>query len=259
VTPPPPGRRRGAGRRPLRLLILGSCVTRDAIEYQPDTKPIEVVEYYARSPLASAMHTAAFEGPDLSRIESAFQRRIVGYDLRGEARSAVAGGDWDILLVDFIDERISLLIKPDGARAAQSPELMSSGYDWKSHRQVKAESHEGVDLFRWGWGQLIELLRANGRIRDLRLNRAWWAEQSRTGEPSPRLAPERVGPGNAHLAKLYAHAERDISRRQIYRFTSAELLAEPNHKWGLQPFHFVDAYYPRIIHNLLKEQRRLRP
>src|SRR5690606_12983426 len=112
-----------SGRRigRVRVLILGSCVTRDAFARLPEGSPLVVAEYFARSLLASATHPVEVTGVDLDRISSPFQRRVVEWDLTGAFMDALAGGvEWDVLVYDPIDERFDMYEQPAGGRATRS-------------------------------------------------------------------------------------------------------------------------------------------
>lgn len=89
----------------MKVLILGSCVTRDAFEFAGDYPPLTLHGYYARSALVSATDARPFPGVPLERIQSPFQRRMVQWDITGAALAEIAKADYDLLVYDAIDER----------------------------------------------------------------------------------------------------------------------------------------------------------
>src|SRR4051794_20901336 len=90
----------------MRTAILGSCVTRDLLE---GTNDVELVAYFARTSVVSAVSApltapiSALKGP------SAFRHRMVMADLRKTALSEIGELEFDQLIVDLIDERLPLL------------------------------------------------------------------------------------------------------------------------------------------------------
>jgi hypothetical protein len=241
----------------MRTLILGSCVTRDAFEFQPDDKPLEIAGYFARSGLASSMHPIPFTGVDVESVASPFQRRVVAWDLAGGARDAVLAGEYDVLVLDLIDERFDLLENAAGARATRSPEFAGADYDHAADTLIPSGSDAAFERWEGGWVELVRILRAAGRLEDLRVNRVRWAATVRGGGDFPAIyGPDKIAAGNAQLDRMYARMGQDLPARQFWDFTDAELDAAAEHKWGVGPFHYVDDYYHRLVGHLLAERAR---
>lgn len=239
----------------VRVLILGSCVTRDAFERLPDGSPLTVAEYFARSLLASAMHPAEFTGVELERIESPFQRRMVAWDLTGAFMGALTGRvAWDVIVYDPIDERFDMYEQPAGGRATRSSEFLRAGYDAGDDRSVRTGGAEAFDLWEGGWSALVDRLRALGRLGDLRVNRVSWATEVDGGGALPAVyTPAVVGSANAYLERLYARAAVDLEDSQFYAYEPRDLVGAAVHKWGVSPFHYVDSYYARLIDALTRD------
>jgi len=243
-------------RKPIRLLILGSCVTRDALEVQGEPAWVELAGYYARSPLASAMDRRPFTGVDLTKIASPFQTRMVEQDLTGSARTAVSRGAWDLLVVDLIDDRLPLVVDRRGAVACLSPELKSSGYQpGQDGRLVKWASDEGFDRWCRGWDRLVRRLRWRRRLKDLRVNEAWWSAEPVPGVETPEgtYNPAWAADANKQLARRYEYMARTVGADQFYRFKPDELRVDPAHRWGPNFFHYGPDYYQALLAHLRSE------
>ena len=242
----------------LRLLILGSCVTRDAMEFQGEPAWIEVAGYHARSPLGSAMQRRPFAGVDTTKIASPFQARMVEQDLTGAARKAVTRGGWDLLVVDLIDDRLPLVVDRSGARACLSPELKASGFEPRDEDRVLPwTSEESFEHWRRGWDDLVRRLRWRRRLSALRVNEAWWSTEV---PPGVEVAPETYRPkwaadANAQLARRYEYMAGVLRDDQFYRFTEQQLYVDPAHKWGPNFFHYADGYYLALVDHLRRERR----
>ena len=91
----------------MRVLIFGSCVSRDAFDFVTDGS-VSIVDYYARSSFASAFHPDPVEDRFSADLASSFQRRQVRRDFSKTFPHAVRTSNFDLLLVDFTDERFQL-------------------------------------------------------------------------------------------------------------------------------------------------------
>ena len=119
---------------PARLLIFGSCVSRDILNYPHDKTQLVLVDYYARCSIAS-LGLQPIEIPStVQNISSKFQRRMVERDIRKDFLKDLAGLQFDVLLIDLIDERLNLYIEPGGKACTLSSELVSSGFPKDSDR-----------------------------------------------------------------------------------------------------------------------------
>jgi hypothetical protein len=112
--------------RKIRLLILGSCVSRDIFEFC-EAGDFEIVEYFARTGLASLSAAPAVDQAALDQIISPFQRRVVGYDMDKSFWQKLESLSFDLLLLDFIDDRFDLLRTKDGGLLTLSNGLCRGG------------------------------------------------------------------------------------------------------------------------------------
>ncbi len=91
------------------LLIYGSCVSRDIFNLE-ESRDFKLTDYYARSSMASLCSEAYENEEALSRIPSAFRRRMVACDFSKEILSAKDKfAAADVILIDLIDERFDLI------------------------------------------------------------------------------------------------------------------------------------------------------
>lgn len=106
-----------------KVFILGSCVSRDAFALEESKEQYSVVNYIARTSFASSFHSQKTINVDTSTIPSIFQKRMVENDLFKLTENAIKNTEFDILLVDLIDERFRLFISEDGEIFTISSEL----------------------------------------------------------------------------------------------------------------------------------------
>ncbi len=111
------------GTAKIRVAILGSCVTRDLFEFQKNALDnFEVCFYMARSSVISYMGMPNTD----SRIKitgDGFEDKRARYDLFKNHWSDLEQSQPDIILVDFIDERIGLIQHNGSIFSASGPTI----------------------------------------------------------------------------------------------------------------------------------------
>lgn len=236
----------------MKVGIIGSCVTRDALEF-PRKADIELGAYFARSSLASACSDRPVPHVETSSIESAFQRRIVRHDLDKDFLRYVETADFDVLVYDAIDERFSLLTA-DGAVATRSNEFLRASFDANIFDVVPSGTDQFFDLWQRGWSRLIKALDARGMRSVLRVNQVYWATKALGGVDLGAVATGRsIREANSFLDRLYDRMRQDLPTSQFYVYPEEVLVAADVHKWGVSPFHFVPEFYEAFIRQLERE------
>ncbi|MDR0591860.1 MAG: DUF6270 domain-containing protein [Bifidobacteriaceae bacterium] len=247
--------------RPLRVLIYGSCVSRDAFElFEPDDG-VELVEYVARSSIVSAMSKRPFSGVDTTAIASQFRRRMVAWDLEStKLKELVAAGGYDILLLDVIDERYGLYQRDSETFATRSSEFGETGFaKTTTERAIAPHTAERLRLWRRGWRRLRRRLKRAGKLQAVRLNKVFWATKLSSGADHPSVAanPTAHDLVNGMIGQMYRRIERDLGPDQVYRYPASDLVADVDHKWGAAPFHYPPSYNQRLKAYLLAERERV--
>lgn len=240
-----------------RILIFGSCVSRDAFNCEL-ARGFQFTEYYARSSFASAWHPTIVEHDFYSTIGSTFQKRLVKADLLKTSRASIIHGDYDLLLIDFIDERFALFASDHGGIVTVSNELVSGGFDAKSPRfaghMVKSGSDEFLELWKSGWSRFVEAMRAENRMEKVVINRVFWAGKTESGHPFDGFNPQSA---NRFLETLYSLVAKDIPDDQFISYPDSVLLGSDQHRWGLSPFHYMDAFYSATVNGLKRQVKRV--
>src|SRR5699024_3901603 len=165
------------GHAPMKIAIFGSCVSRDTAEFIPNS---EVVAYVARHAVTSLDAPHGDKGPDLSELSSAFQKRMVKSDLKGNgvARIVKHAKDLDLVLIDLVDERRGYWLFPDGSTMTNSLEVASCGAARYARRDgarlVEFGTDEHFERWKTGFEKLIEgLSTAELRDRTILLDIEW--------------------------------------------------------------------------------------
>jgi Family of unknown function (DUF6270) len=186
-------------------------------------------------------------------IGSKFQRRMVERDMRKDFLNDLAGLQYDLLLIDLIDERFPLYVEPDGRACTLSIELSSSGFpgDFGSGSRVHSGSQEFWRLWEAGWLILVDKLRRLGGLDRLRVNEVFWASRTeKGGNFEPHYSISQIDSANQFLSRMYQRISGDIPSNQFLRFDQGLMVGSIAHKWGISPFHYVDNYYHAAIQQL---------
>ncbi|WP_394274628.1 DUF6270 domain-containing protein [Luteococcus sp.] len=233
--------------KPLNLVILGSCVTRDAIELLGD-RPWELNKYMARTGLGSFFGPRTNSvHPDFSVFSSSFRRRTVEEDLTKAGAAWLENADFDILIYDPIDERYPMAVFPDGGVCTLSAEFSELAVPASSYREVPAGSEEFWDAWTRGWDQLVGMLRERNMVDRLLVHHAPWTTRI-SGSDSVRFDQPRIHKHNEWIDRAMEHVRSTIPAEQVIRVDERLHLSDPDHKWGATPYHYIEDY----SHDLLR-------
>ena len=239
---------------PVRLLILGSCVSRDILNCKQDDTQLVLVDYYARCSLASLGARPIDMPSAVQNIHSKFQRRMVERDIRKDFLNDLSGLQFDVLLLDLIDERFNLYVEPDGRACTLSSELFSSGFpgDSDGGSRISTGSEEFWRLWEAGWSILVNKLRGLGVLDRLLVNQVFWGSRTENGGNfEPHYSSRQIYSANQFLERMYQRIGADIPSEQFLQFDQGLMTGSIAHTWGISPFHYVHAYYHSAIQQLL--------
>lgn len=232
-----------------KIFIFGSCVSRDIFNL-PAAHSCQVIQYLARSSIASAFQLQPIDDKYSRNLASPFQRKLVGYDLEKSATSMLNANEFDVLLIDFIDERFDLFSFANGSLCTLSSELLNSGFQppTEEGRIIKSGSDEFYELWEAGWRSFVEAIKRKNLMQRIRLNKVFWGKKIEDGSSFPNCAA--IDAANAFLARLYKRAEMDLHPEQVMQFRDELMVGAKNHRWGISPFHYVDAYYQEALNHI---------
>lgn len=142
----------------MNIAIFGSCVSRDTCEYIPESN---VVAYVARHSVTSLESPHGTKGVDISGLDSAFQKRMVTSDLKGNgvARIVKNAESLDLVLIDLVDERRGFWLFRDGTTMTNSLEVEFSGVARTARRSGARLVEFGTDEHFEAWKSGLDKLR----------------------------------------------------------------------------------------------------
>ena len=217
--------------------LVGSCVTRDASDLggSPLARP---VHYFSRTRVQSIVSTPTVIDPDEIVLSSAYQRRAIREDFEKTAALQLGTIDHPVL-VDLIDERFPLYESESGV-VTGSMYLFEAGVPVDRLKEVGEDTELRPDgPFAQAAALFSALLPADQPIV---VHRALWATRDVGGATLGK--PLLANRSNEWLNRAYDILGRALGER--CRFVAPDesvRRADPSHRWGLAPFHYIPAYY----------------
>ncbi len=248
-----------------RVAIIGSCITRDLWPILGEA-PHDLL-YVSRTSLPSLfsrpLDDVAIHSEPPAPLKR-HQHNALAADLTKTALGALVAHAPTHIIFDFIDERFDLLAV-NGALVTRSWELEASGYLaqplFQGARDVPRLAAGCDRLWSDGADELAALLAQTPLARaSLILHEAQWADRylddggaMAAFESEVEILPGRPASAARHNA-LLAHYQEGLAARLpgLARVSVPPDLrvASVGHRWGLSPFHYVDAYYAEIWRQL---------
>ncbi|UQN15092.1 DUF6270 domain-containing protein [Gulosibacter sp. ACHW.36C] len=208
------------------------------------TGRFQVLNYVARQSWVSALSDPTTQPQQEIQLKSKFQQRMVEADLASSALREIFDNaeDAEILLLDLVDERVGLVPTETGY-VTNSYELRNSG--WNNEIATGDTIDFGTDEHFELWVNAADRLRnwldESGLLERSVVIRTQYAERSAQGdllEEKMRRSPREW---NELFSRYYDHLLR--INMPIVSADPALMLADRQHAWGLEAFHYVDKYY----------------
>lgn len=219
-----------------KIFILGSCVTRDPFELSTENYDIT---YLARTSFASAFQNKKVNNIDTSNINSTFQRKMVNNDLSKTTENILISSNPDWILIDFIDERFNLFRTNNNEIFTLSPELVDNCLYNKEGEKILSNSDIFFELWANGWNKFIEIVKNNNLLDKIIINKVFWTNKNnKNGTVVSNKYENWIHENNKWLNKLYEYVEKQ-NNVKIIEYPESLLIADYNHKWGMQPYHYI--------------------
>lgn len=237
------------------LNIHGSCVSRDILNYDYNNELL-LGNYLARSSIVSAVAKPFPEKIDLN-IESPFQKTVVESDLKKELFKHLSHDRANYLMIDFIDERISLM-KYDNSIITVSDELKSSNFLDIYNGDIIDKFTLDKSVWKKSMKEYLKKILKIYREDRIIIHETYFVDsyQSKTGQIESfneyQLAYNKKI--NKLLEEYYSYVKNKIPNANVLNIIGNYNLAYEEHIWGNQPVHYVEDYYLhalKILKNLI--------
>lgn len=216
-----------------RFSIVGSCVSRDSIEF---IERRECAFYLARSSLCSIFsHPPVIDDiSDFILFEDAhyFHKDSIVHDLKKTGLSKLNQFDAPVI-IDLIEERVPLGVLRSGGLVtlSQAARMYSNLNDIVVSR-VKEFSDAHLSLFEQSMKACAEFFHG----KEVFIHKALYVDSMQKSNE------------NSVLQLMY---------EMLLKAMPSAILIEPdfryeneNHKWGLAPYHYKDEYYKSFVNML---------
>lgn len=230
----------------MRFQIYGSCVTRDIFSIMDADEFI--TDYRARCSIHSYTAPALDEGdlPDLSGMTSKFQKRMVMMDF---TKPVLNNDPSTPIIVDFIDERFNVLSVGKSLVTASNEFNKIASLDPRFTIAFRRDAEE-ESRFRDACAKFASIHQETPII----LHVSRYATHRREGGDfcvplEEQIKIKRVNSNLDMYHRIFCEEVPVVFKLEV---DEQFCLADPNHKWGLAPFHYIEAYYNEAL-RLLKE------
>lgn len=235
-----------------RVFVFGSCVARDTIDFA-DKESVDLRGYVARQSLISAGDDASAHLPESLGIKSKFQERMIRADFAGNLldRLDTLAAEVDVLVWDLTDERHGVQRFADGAivtRSIDTIRAQSVSDLLESTEHIPFGSDEHFALWKQHVDEFDERLRALGLFERTIVLDVPWALRTTEGKTTPWSMGVRAGDANKNYQRYYDYLRQ--TGHHMVELQTEVVLADPNHKWGLAPFHYTPDVYRELLWQL---------
>lgn len=167
---------------------------------------------------------------------------MVERDASKEFLTGLADLQFDVLLVDFIDDRFKLIVVDEDRGLTDSNEFRRANVNLQKldHRKFSCEGHNYRRYWQQGWKDLLRRLDDLRRRDSILINKVFWASDDDEGNPLPNRT--EIAAANKYLSWAYEQAARDLCERHFIVYEPAALTACTGHKWGRSPFHYIPRF-----------------
>jgi hypothetical protein len=243
----------------MKLILLGSCVTRDIFgpKFENGWNDIHISMSFNRSSLISLMsepfNLDLSSNPNLNPYE----RRALSDDLNKNFFKYLSRLKYDghYLLIDFIEERFNIF-SFTGKYATVSNEFLKSAIAGTMDGKILGrQSEEAYKLWEQGCLFLIREINAIFPASRIILHKAYWmSEYIDNGKTVLFPNQEEISRHNSMLEKYYSFFEYHCPGIAILDISSKGYKADLNHQWGLGAMHYEKGYYGDCMNFLLTLQ-----
>jgi hypothetical protein len=231
-----------------KILIFGSCVTRDLFNFA-ESQQFQFVDIFARTSPASLMSKPVLPVPDLSSNDSAFQRRMVAWDMEKYFWDFIKKTDFDVIVFDFIDERYRQVYCGSGW-VTRSNEIVKAKVVDKDDPGFGWPEEQYKTLFIEGLKSIKRALISLDREIVVVLNQAYWASHLDTGEQLADYTEPFIKRSNLQLVWVYEQFKAVFPDAAVMCYDDELLRTKKGHTWGEAPFHYRDSFYIDSIRQL---------
>jgi len=235
----------------IKVSIIGSCVSRDLFEFDIDAlNNFKVVNYISRVTNISMMNSFDIELINIDNVEfHKFDEKKALEDINKEHFRILENNDFDLLIIDFIDERHPTYVYGDSflTYTKFSKNYIDPLLQQGIGRLLKPFSSEMKEYLRDSIPSFINKVLAISKGKPVLLHACKYAltyiNQDGVLCEFDQCTKEKIDNWNTFLSSIYEQVCVEVMRLGDI---STLCIAGGEHKWDLQPFHYDKSYYQQL-------------
>ena len=241
--------------RKIRLAIIGSCVSRDIFNHIPNfSDRFEVVSYIARQNLASyvALPNSNFTGYFKNLDSNGFEGKRAEWDLNKYHWKVLELSCPDLILVDFIDERIGGIFDNGTVHSASGPVIKMFE---RMGREIVIERPWGDKLSKIRNSALdVFMKRCYSICNNIIIHKASWASEFLSDKEVLKFSDTKysrmVELNNVVLDSVFRQLDNCII--PFDTVGGGELMrGGGEHLWSFCPYHYDLSYYKFLVKEIM--------
>lgn len=223
-----------------KIFVYGGCVSRDVFNPEYNSGNIQLGEYIARYSLAKLADEPTRLEIDNDKITSAFQRKLLKNDSENNLLKYIDRSNADFFLMDCLFLKYKLAFY-NNTWLTYSSELKRTGIIRSTHKMISYENDLFWDKFKQGLDRLFEYMEVNNKLKTVYINKLYLAQIDSSEEVFKNQ--EYIESQNECLDKAYNILKGYLKPEQFLSYDQDLFIANPDHRWGKDPMHFIDEFY----------------
>lgn len=222
------------------LFVYGGCVSRDVFNPEYNEGKIALSNYIARYSIAKLQEKAVRLNFEDNKITSAFQKKLLLTESRNLLLTSIRSSNFDYLLMDIMYLRYRLVFYKN-SWLTYSSELKKTGLIRSTHQVISSKDILFWDKVKVGLDLLFEELTNVGKLDNVLINKLYLSTHKENGERFDNQG--YIAYQNSVLDKGYDLLSKYLKPSQFLNYEKSLFVSKIDHKWGLDPMHYIDDLY----------------
>lgn len=234
-----------------KIAIIGSCVSRDAFEFDKSNFDISAA-YFPRASIVSLMSKPIEIDHTVLSDENQWLKWVILNDYNKSTITQVKAKKPDAIIVDLIEERFDL-ININGNFLTRSDDLLKVYpliKEVNAANIVSRNSNDDILLFSSHASLFCETL--NRELPDVKviIHDARYSDYYMDNGKIIKFDEHKCYGNKQANARLEMYSKiliKELKNVAYIKLDNEISIANKNHKWGLSPFHYTDEYYEEFM------------
>lgn len=222
------------------FFVYGGCVSRDVFNPEYNQGAINLSNYIARYSVVKLTDDSVNLNFDTDKITSSFQKKLLKNETSNNLLRQISDSKIDVFLMDclFLKYKLAFYNK---TWLTYSSELKRTGLIRSTHKFISYHDQFFWDKFIEGIERLFQHMSLEGKLEKVFINELFLAKKDSSGNYFSNV--EHIDAQNNCLKKAYDILRCYLNPEQFITYDKKLFIANPNHRWGLDPMHFIDDFY----------------